>query len=112
MSKEEVHTIMNLEKYAAYMRRKAASSFSESYEENLDDYVSIGQVCKMIGEHSLGKDEEGRYLLGESGYDRLFEALKVRIYNCGLSKLASKNVLECAWDNESNEMIFWTPNQV
>lgn len=102
---------MNLEKYASYVRGKAASSFSEEYDEDLDDYVSIGQVCKMIEENSLGKDEAGRYLLDETGYDRLFDSLKVRIYNCGLSKLASKNLLECAWDSESNEMIFWALGQ-
>lgn len=111
MSEEETHVIMNMDKYAAYVRRRAALSFAEDYEENLDDFVTIEQVKHMISEHSAGKDEQDRYLLNESGYEGLLESLKVRLYNCGLSKLAAKNLLECAWDDEKSEMIFWTSDQ-
>lgn len=108
MSEEETHVIMNLEKYAVYVRRKAALSLSEEYDEDLDEFITLGQVKQMIAEHSSGKDEKERYLLSESGYDKLLEDLGVRLYNCGLSKLAARNLLECAWDNEKEEMIFWS----
>ena len=105
--KEDTYAIMNLEKYADFLRNKVAQSFSEEYSENLDDFVTIKQTCQLIEEHSKGKDESGRLLISESGYEKLFEAVTNRVYNCGLSKLASKDLIECAWDNEKNEMVFW-----
>lgn len=108
---KEVHAIMNLDKYASYMRRKAALSYAENYTENLDEFISITQVCNLIKEYSIGKDSEGRYLLDEPSYLRLFDSIKLRLYNVGLAKLAAKDLLECAWDNEKNEMIFWSKQQ-
>lgn len=103
----EVHAIMNLDKYSAYIRRRAAISFSENYEENLDDFVTIPQTSALIEEHSIGKDEEGRLLIDEQSHKRLFEAVRLRLYNAGLSKLAAKDLLECAWDDQKGEMVFW-----
>lgn len=104
----EVHAIMNLDRYSAYIRRMAAASFSEEYEDDLDEFVTIKQTSKIIEEYSLGKDEKGRLLVDEEANKLIFEAVKVRLYNSGLSKLAAKDLLECAWDDKKGEMIFWS----
>lgn len=98
---------MNLDRYAAYIRRRAAISLAEDYKEDLDEFVTIKQTVGLIVENSIGQDEEGRYLLDEESHSRLFESVRTRLYNCGLSKLAAEGLLECAWDTESNEMVFW-----
>ena len=105
---DEVFVIMNLERYALYMRRMAAMSFSDSHAENLDDYITVNQAEAIIVEHSMGKDEKGKHLVDEVSHERLFEAIKTRIYNSGLSKLAASGALECAWDEDKNEMVFWS----
>jgi hypothetical protein len=105
---EEVHAIMNLERYATYIRRRAALSFSENYNENLDEFITVQQTSKMIEDHSIGKDEDGKFLIDETSHKKLFEAVRLRIYNSGLSKLASKDMLECAWDDKKGEMVFWS----
>ena len=105
---KEVYAIMNMDKYASYMREKAALSFTSKYEEDLEDFVSIKQVHSMIADYSSGTDEKGRVLLDEEGRGMLLEALTTRLYNMGLAKLAAKGILECAWDNEVNQMVFWT----
>lgn len=104
---KEIHAIMNLEKYATYMRRKAALSYADSYTENLDEFMTVKQTTQMIIEYSIGKDEEGRYLIDEESYLKLFDSIKLRLYNVGLAKLAAQDLLECAWDDEKNEMVFW-----
>lgn len=103
----EVHAIMNLERYAIYIRRRAAISFSEQYEEDLDDFVTVKQTMDMIVGHSIGQDENGLYLINEESHKDLFEEVRLRIYNAGLSKLAAKDMLECAWDDNKGEMVFW-----
>jgi hypothetical protein len=112
MGEEEVYCIVNLEKYASMVRREAADSFAkdEKLDENedLEGYVTINQVCQMIAENAMGKDEEGHYIITREGYNFLFAQIKTRIYNSGLSKLAAKDLLECAWDEKKKTMIFWS----
>jgi len=104
----EVYAIMNLEKYAGMLRSKAAASISKSSNEDLNDFVTIQQTAGMILEYSIGKDEDGRPLLDDGSHAELFKSIRQRIFNSGLSKLAAKDIVECAWDDEKNDMIFWT----
>jgi hypothetical protein len=104
----EQYQIINLEKYADFVRKKAARSFAENYEDDVNTFVTLNQTISMIKENSIGKDEEGKYLMDDSSYENLFVALKLRIYNSGLSKLASQGKLECAWDDDKDNMVFWS----
>jgi len=103
----EVHAILNLERYAAYVRKRVAAAMAEDYTDNLDEFLTIGQACDMVLDCSIGRDEEGRPLLDDAGHSRLFETVKTRIFNCGLSKLAANGTLDCAWDDKRKNMIFW-----
>lgn len=105
----ENYSIVDMNGYAAAMREGAAKSFlnSENYSENLDDFISIGQVIFLIKNHSLGQDNDGNYIINEVVFDDIFDELREWLYGVGLSKLASKGYVECAWDNDSNEMVFW-----
>lgn len=104
----EPHAILNLDKYAAYIRKRAAASFSKDYGEDLNEFITIRQTVDMIVENSIGKDEKGLYLIDEASHKKLFESVRLRIYNSGLSKLAAKDMLECAWDGNKGEMVFWS----
>ena len=104
----EQYQILNLEKYADFVRKKAARSFAEIYEDDLDGFLTLNQAISMVKERSIRKDKEDKYLMDESSYDDLFDAMKLRIYNSGLSKLASQGHLECAWDEKKNDMVFWS----
>jgi len=111
MSEGEVYCIMNLEKYAEFVRKKAASSFSENYKDEINGLVTVAQAILMVKENSIGLDENDKYLIDDKAYETLFEHMKTRIYNSGLSKLAASGHLECAWDEKRNEMVFWSPSQ-
>ena len=107
----ESYSIIDLEGYAKAMRDGAACSFEKDYTENLDDFISIGQVINMIKENTLGLDKEGNYLINEDIFDEVFNQIRDRLYCVALSKLAAKGLVECAWDDESNEMVFWLANK-
>jgi hypothetical protein len=108
MSEGEVYCIMNLDKYADFIRKRAADDLAENNGENLDEFVTITQTIGLIRENSIGIDEQDRLMLDDKAYEELLEAVTKRIYNSGLAKLASKNLIECAWDDEKNEMVFWS----
>jgi hypothetical protein len=104
---EEVYAIINLEGYAAQMRSAAAKSLSDDPEDQLDDYISIGQIINMVNQECVGFDEEDRPLLDENANETIFENTAIWIHNVGLAKLAALDLVECAWDNEYNDMVFW-----
>lgn len=105
------YSIIDMKGYAVAMRDGAARSFSEEYTENLDEFISVNQVINLVKKHSLGKDPDGFYIVNEKIFDAVFDALREWLYGVGLAKLSSKGLLECAWDDDMNEMTFWLPDK-
>lgn len=106
---EEVYAITDLSGYVSQMRDAAANSLCEdqSKTDNLDDYISLNQMVGLVKQHCAGFDDENRPLVTETNNEQIFEQAAIWIHNIGLAKLAGLDLIECAWDNESNEMVFW-----
>lgn len=105
---DQVYAITDIDGYVSQMREVAASSISENSEgENLDSYISKGQLRNLLKTHCLGYDDENRPLLNEASNEAIFEETATMIHNVGLAKLAAKDIIECAWDDTLNEMVFW-----
>lgn len=110
---QEVYAISNLEGYAHQIREASAKNLSEnSSNDDLNEFISIGQIINMIKNECLGFDSMDRPLLDEITNEKIFENVTVWIHNVGLAKLAAKDLVECAWDNENNEMIFWAKEKI
>lgn len=107
----DTYSVIDLEGYAYSVRDAAAKSFTETYNENLDEFISINQIIELIRENSIGKDEDNNYLITQDIFEEIFEEIRNRLYTVGLAKLAAKGLVECAWDDESNEMIFWLSDE-
>jgi len=103
----EIYAIVNLAGYAQEMRQAAANAIVENSDEDLDSYISIDQMIGLVKSHCVGFDEKDRPLLNEDTNEEIFELAVDWIHNVGLAKLAADDLVECAWDDESNEMIFW-----
>lgn len=107
MSKE-VYAIVDLNGYVSQMREVAAQSISEnSSEDNLDSYISLDQMVGLVKSHCLGFDDNEYPLLNEEANEKIFEEAATWIHNIGLAKLAAQDLVECAWDDKLNEMVFW-----
>lgn len=111
MSNEEVYAITNLEGYASEMREAAAKSFSDDYED-IDSYISIGQMINLVKSECIGFDNQNRPLLNEDANEKIYESTITWINNIGLARLAADGYVECAWDSQKNEMVFWANNQL
>lgn len=107
---EELYAITNLEGYATEMREAAASSLSSSKEDNLDDFISLNQMINLVKSECVGFDDNDRPLLNEDANEKIYESTVTWIHNVGLAKLAAKGLIECAWDDKNNEMVFWSQN--
>ena len=105
---EEIYAINNLDGYVTQMRAAAAKNISEnSSEENLDNYISINQMVGLVKSNCLGYDDNNYPLLNEDANQKIFDEITIWIHNIGLAKLAAQDLIECAWDDELNEMVFW-----
>jgi len=103
----DIYAIVNLEGYAREMRDCAAKSLCDNFDDNLDEYISIAQMINLIKDQCVGFDDNSRPLLNEDTNEKIYESTVSWIHNVGLAKLASKGLIECAWDNKENSMIFW-----
>lgn len=104
---EKVYSIVDLLDYSSIVRDGAAKSFCEDYTENLDDFITVEQVIKLVKQFSLGKSEKGEYLINDEIFEFTFDKIREQIYHAGLSKLASKDVVEVAYNSENDEWEFW-----
>jgi hypothetical protein len=108
MQDDTVYAITDINGYVSQMREAAAKSISEhSHQDNLDDYISIGQMIGLVESYCLGFDANNRPLLNEKQNEIIFHETATMIHNTGLAKLAARDIVECAWDDELNEMVFW-----
>lgn len=108
--KEPNYSITDLQNYALYIRDNAASSLAENYTENLDEFISLKQVINLIKQRSLGLDDNGDIIIDSNAFDNTFDDIRIWLYGVGLAKLAAKGLVECAWDNDLNQMVFWASN--
>lgn len=103
----DVFSIVHLERYAKSIRKNACLSLYGEVTDNLDDYMNMNEVISIIQENSMGKDEDGNLLITEDAFNQTFDTIRTWIEGYALAKLAAKDKIECAWDADSNEMIFW-----
>jgi hypothetical protein len=104
----EVYAITDIDGYLNQMRQAAARALSDnSDQDNLDDFISMGQMKGLFEEYCLGFDNQDRPLLNQESNERIFEETSVWIHSVALAKLAAKDMIECCWDSTNDEMVFW-----
>ncbi len=102
----EIYAIVDLEGYASEMRDAAAKSFADDCSD-VDSYISLGQMINLVKSECIGFDDQNRPLLNEDANEKIYESTITWINNIGLARLAADGYVECAWDTDKNEMIFW-----
>lgn len=103
-----IYAITDLNGYALQVREAAARLFTKNKQDNLDEYITLGQIINVVNEECLGYDDKDNPILDEDTNEKIFNIITVWIHNCGLAKLAAKDLIECAWDDNENEIIFWS----
>ena len=104
----EIYAIVDLDGYVREMRDAAAKTLAEDHDENLDEFVSVNQMINLVKSECVGFDDNDRPMLNEDANEMIYEKTVAWIHNAGLAKLAAKGLIECAWDSNLNEMIFWS----
>ena len=101
--------IDDIQQYSESVREFAAEQLSDNAEEDLDAYVSIKQVENLV--MSMSRIKNNKFYMSEKRHYLIIETIMNMIYGVGLAKLAGSDKIECAWDNESSSMVFWSKTQ-
>ena len=108
--KNQIFVISDIDGFSEILRDSATKEI-DTQELKLVDPIRIGQIANLIDEYCLGYDNNGLPLVDEEIMNEIYKDIKIWINNTILAKLAAANILECAWDTNLNEMIFWYPSQ-
>ena len=101
-------TIKNIKLFAKSIRKNVVMIFPRSYYSQVDRLISLAQTENLVRKYiEPGYNDE--FIISEYSYDDLCSEIKKWIYNSSLSQVASSGKIECAWDDDSNEMFFWHP---
>lgn len=107
----DCYVIVDLDGYVKEVRTSVAKSIAASSQDNLDEYISLEQMKSLVNSWCVGFDDEDRPILDEDSNGEIFEDALVWMTNVGLAKLAANDMIECAWDDNANEMVFWAKDQ-
>lgn len=115
----KTYSITDLSDFCKIMRTCAAESLAEQYSgkskyfhnDDLDKICTLNQVKSFIEENNNGTDEKDRYIINDDLFVAIFDNVRNLIYQSAMSKLAAKGLVECAWDDEKEQMIFWVDNK-
>lgn len=106
MNDNDRYIVNDLTHLASSIRKNAAMGIGDTENQDLDSFMSIGQVENVILENT-DKDEDNNIIMDEDQYNSIFDEVTDWIINSGLAKLAAEDKIQCAWDDEQNCMVFW-----
>ena len=90
------------------IRKNVVMAFPRKYSYQIDNLISLAQTEQLVRKYiEPGYNDE--FILSDENYGLLCDTIKKWIYNSSLSLVASSGIIECAWDDNSNEMFFWHP---
>jgi hypothetical protein len=129
MNEEEFMIVKDLDEFINASRRLVFNLFGSSSDEHDDidllslhsedeeelDSVLSYQECLIMAQDILKKQKnkrtnEIRYLVSESIYKEILEIFNSRLVSNLLGNLVNKGLIETAYDNESNDFVFWVKN--
>lgn len=87
------------------------SDLEDSELEELEETISQAE-CLVIAKKYLQKQynkksKEERYIISTNKYMEMIESINARMVSNMLTHLASKGLIESAYDTEANDFIFW-----
>ncbi len=101
-------TIRNIKLFTKSIRKNVIMIFPRSYYHEVERLISLAQTENLVRKY-IEPGYNNEFIISERNYDILCDEIKKWIYNSSLGIVASSGKIECAWDDDSNEMFFWHP---
>lgn len=76
-------------------------------KEELDTYLTLKEVTTIAVSYIRFDKTNKQYIISLSDYESFVEALNSRLISNIMNGLVAKGQLECAFDDEKQDFIFW-----
>ena len=88
------------------------SSMEEMAESVIEDLPTLteGLIKAHVSEYTFEGDE-GEILVEEEDIEQALEELQSMEVGLLTASLCAKDILECAFDDETNEFVFWNKKE-
>lgn len=78
-------------------------------QERLEIDSVLTQQEALLIVKNLAKKKHGVYSINNKIYSQIIDSFNTRLIGNMLSSLTSRGLLETAFDSESNDFVFWVP---
>ena len=109
---DRVMAVVDMDGYVEEIARAVTEELSPGTNpSDLYNYCTKEQIVGIVQENCLGFSEDDEPLINFEVFNTIFNSVLQRVQNGALSKLAAEGYLECAWDDEINDMVFWLADE-
>lgn len=131
MSKDN-YIIDDLEEFTQSARKLVYNGFGKGVVEDPDEFTKLvtditpeefEELNKILSQNeallivkNIAKEQKhkykktSRYVIDEKIFSQIIEAMNARLVSNILTNLASKGLIESAYDPEINDFVFWSVN--
>lgn len=106
-----VYAISEMDKFCIALKKEAINCLSCEEDKTIDCFITNPQCIDIIERLCYFKDEDGIIYINEDSYTEIVLEIAEQIYQSALSKLAANDLIQCAWDEDENKMIFWVHDE-
>lgn len=99
-----IYEIQNLNKFAKSLGKMVAKDIGFSQKE-LKQYINVSNIKNLIIQYCNGKIK-GKLTIDEENTSRVCSEIFDWLIGADLARLAAEDVLDCYWDDKTNQMIF------
>jgi len=96
--------IKNLNKFAKHIGKSVAMDAGFDIQD-LKKYISVKNIKGIIYQYSE-MDEQGNRLISEDMLNNICSDIFEWLIGVDLARMASEDIIDCAWDSEHNCMVF------
>lgn len=103
----DMFKIVDMDGFAQHVIKCAAKEMEIANTDEVFEYITTNEVSNLIVENCSDVDENDDILIDTEHFNDCITAVIQRIQNSVVAQLASEGYLDCAWDDELNDMVFW-----
>lgn len=108
---EMFFSIVNMKEYCNSIVDTIAQEMKIDLKNEILEFVSLKQIEGIVNENCIEHNEENQPIINVESHIKILDDVYTIVQSTALSQLAADGYLECAWDEEINDMIFWLKDQ-
>lgn len=102
-----MYRIVNVDDFSEAIRKEVLKTHRCEGDES--KFLTAGQIISFVREKF--PEEDGEIVFDEGGLEEVVDfAVGVLLGGC-MSEMAANGELECAWDENVNDMVWWLPEK-